>query len=197
MCDTSKSNELLAFKSLCDDESADVKISLCISFVLMSSDVKVTQNLVVNKTDDNMSVSLPSRQSDVETTSKQRQNMSSNRRRKRVENANGIDFENSTSFQRLEIDVRLSTSLRCYIFDVVSTSKKSWKRKRKRRWEFDAVSTYRNRRRIVDVASALHFRRRINVEEQVKMQIESTLKRRRPFNMHVKVSTLIRRRTLR
>ena len=33
----------------------------------------------------------------------------SNRRRKRVENANGIDVENSTSFQRLEIDV-VSTS---------------------------------------------------------------------------------------
>ena len=54
-------------------------------------------------------------------------------RPKIVENANGIDVENSTSFQRLEIDVGLSTSLRCYIFDVVSTSKKSLKRKRKRR----------------------------------------------------------------
>ena len=59
----------------------------------------------------------PSRQSDVETTSKRRQRMSSNRRRKRVENANGIDVEKSTSFQRLEIDV-VSTSGNRRRFDV-------------------------------------------------------------------------------
>ena len=47
----------------------------------------------------------PSRQSDVETTSKQRQSMSSNRRRKVVENANGIDVEISTLFRRIVIDV--------------------------------------------------------------------------------------------
>ena len=51
---------------------------------------------------------LPSRQSDVETTSKQRQSMSSDRRRKGIENANGIDVDRSTS-------------LRCRNIDVVST----------------------------------------------------------------------------
>ena len=87
---------------------------------------------------------IPSRQSDVETTSKRRQRMSSNRRRKRIENANGIDVEKLTSFQRLEIDVvstsinrrRISTSMNrcrfnlwksisfpCFIFDVVSMFK--------------------------------------------------------------------------
>ena len=54
-------------------------------------------------------INLPTSYPAGKATSKRRQRMSSNRRRKRVENANGIDVENSTSFQRLEIDV-VSTS---------------------------------------------------------------------------------------
>ena len=64
----------------------------------------------------------PSRQSDVETTSKQRQSMSSNRRRKVVENANGIDVERSTLFRRTVIDVASPSEYRRRFHDTFLTS---------------------------------------------------------------------------
>ena len=54
----------------------------------------------------------PSRQSDVEKKLKQRQSRSSKRRRKRVENANGIDVGRSTLFRRLEIGVSSTSEYR-------------------------------------------------------------------------------------
>ena len=82
--------------------------------------------------------SLPSRQSDVETTSKQRQSVSSNRRRKRVENANGIDVERSTLFRRMAIDVASTSEYRRRFHVVFSTS-------------FQRRITGENANRIVDV----------------------------------------------
>ena len=65
---------------------------------------------------------IPSRQSGVETTSKQRQSMSSNRRRKVVENANGIDVEISTLFRRIVIDVASTSEYRRRFHVTFSTS---------------------------------------------------------------------------
>ena len=55
-------------------------------------------------------------------TSKQRQRMSSNRRRKRVENANGIDVERSTLFRRMAIDVAPTSDHRRRFHVAFSTS---------------------------------------------------------------------------
>ena len=55
-------------------------------------------------------------------TSKQRQSMSSNRRRKVVENANGIDVEISTLFRRIVIDVASTSEYRRRFHVTFSTS---------------------------------------------------------------------------
>ena len=88
---------------------------------------------------------LPSRQSDVETTSKQRQSMSSNRRRKVVENANGIDVEISTLFRRIVIDVASTSEYRRRFHVTFSTSYQrriTVENANGRRWNVDVISTY-------------------------------------------------------
>ena len=120
---------------------------------------------------------LPSRQSDVETTSKRRQRMSSNRRRKRVENANGIDVEKSTSFQRLEIDVvstsrnrrrnNVRGSRRIDVEKGLKTQTESTLRNRR---SFNVEKSTSFQRREIDVVSTSLNRRRFNVYESMSFQ---------------------------